>query len=281
MSERVSSEGRASDRLALRRRRIRCRLRIVFFIVLVLVLGVVLYGLSQPEFRISRVVVYGAADQSFAGFATEAMQGRYVGIIPRDSTFFVPESDIRARIIAAHPDVAAVAIFRNGLTGLSLRLDYRVPIARWCGDYESARAASSTRAALGTDCYFFDANGFVYATSTEIQPVNSFLVYQSAEVQTSPEGMIGATLPNADTFPSAFDFARQLATLGSPVSSIFFHGDEVNVRLSSGTRVTYVLGNEQNAYTALVSGKGSLNLADGSLEYIDLRFPGKMYLKRK
>ena len=285
MSERVSSEGRGSDRLVRRRRLRRRRLLVAAIILFGLLLGAALYGLSQNAVRISNVVIYGADDQSFASFATDAMQGMYLGIIPRDSTFFAPRADIRARIIAAHPDIAAISIFRNGFTGLSIRLDYRVPVARWCGaslsQYVTIDLATSSAKSLAQDCYFFDANGFVYATSSEVQPVNSFLVYEPWGSQTSAEPIIGTTLPNADAFPSAFDFARQLATLGSPISSVVFREDEVDVHLVSGTRVTYVLGNEQNAYTALVSGKGNLNFADGLLDYVDLRFPGKVYLKKK
>ena len=62
---------------------------------------------------------------------------------------------------------------------------------------------------------------------------------------------------------------------------IVLRGDEVNDYLESGTRVTYVLGNEENAFTALASSKDTLNFSDGSLEYVDLRFDGKVYLKRK
>ena len=78
-----------------------------------------------------------------------------------------------------------------------------------------------------------------------------------------------------------FDFARELATLGSPTTRIAIHDGEVNDYLASGTRVTYVLGHEQDAFTALVSARENLNLSDGSLEYVDLRFDGKVYVKRK
>lgn len=292
MSERVSSEGRGSDRLPTgrqgltKRQRIRRRFFIVFSIFFCIFVSASVYGLWQSQVRISRVVVYGA-DQSLAVFATESMQGSYFGIIPRDSTFFVMESDIRSRISAVHPDIAAISIFRNGLTGLSIKLDYRVPVARWCGAQSPSipasfnLATSSTKSKLAEDCYFFDANGFVYATSSDVQPINSFAVYEPLGRQTSTNVIIGSILPNADNFPSAFNFARQLVTLGSSVSSIAFRGDEVDVYLKSGTRVTYVLGNEQNAYTALISGRSNLNFSDGSLDYVDLRFPGKMYLKRK
>ena len=76
-----------------------------------------MYGLQQPSVRISRIEVFGA-DASLTMIAREAMQGNYFGIIPRDSTFFLPASRIRTDLITAHPDIAAVSIFRNGLTSL-------------------------------------------------------------------------------------------------------------------------------------------------------------------
>jgi hypothetical protein len=107
--------------------------------------------------------------------------------------------------------------------------------------------------------------------------MNPFSIYEPLP-QSNP---IGSTLQNADEFPSAFDFARQLSTLGSPVISIVFRGDEIDDYLASGTRVTYVLGDEQNAFTALVSAHSDTNLSDGSLEYVDLRFSGQIYIKKK
>lgn len=128
-------------------------------------------------------------------------------------------------------------------------------------------------------CYFFDANGFIYATTSSAQPVNPFIVYEP--LASSNGSPIGSTLPNADKLPAAFDFARQLAVFGSPVSSLVFRGDEVDAYLASGTRVTYILGDENNAFTALTSARADFNLADGSVEYVDLRFSGRIYLKKK
>ncbi len=89
-----------------------------------------------------------------------------------------------------------------------------------------------------------------------------------------------ATIAGADALPTAFDFARKFVTLGSPTVSVVLRGDEVDDYLASGTRITYVLGSEQDAYTALTSARANLNLTDGSIEYIDLRFPGKVYVKK-
>ena len=294
MSVRLSSAERGSERLAERRRVRRRRLLIAFSILFFILCSALVYGLWRDSVRISRVVIYGA-DQSFSEVATAAMQGSYLGLAPRDSVFFVPESRIRSNIMAAHPDIAAVSIFRNGLTGLSIKVDYRVPVAQWCGASPDPRRfdlnASSTRSNLvgsGADCYFFDASGFVFATTSTdstgspqaAQSVNSFTVYEPWASQASPTSPIGSTLPNADKLPSAFDFARQLVSFGSPVTEIVFRDGEVDDYLESGTRITYVLGHESDAFTALASARTNLNLSDGSLDYVDMRFDGKVYLKK-
>ena len=286
-AERGSPAGRRPGRsLHARRQLIRRRVFIASLVLLAAALGALVYGLQQSSVRVSHVVIYGA-DQSLAAIATAAMQGSYLGLIPRDSVFFIPESRIRDALMASDPSIAAVSIFRNGLTGLSVKVDYRVPIARWCGATPPALIASSTEPRSVAGCDVFDANGFVYASTTTDTPLNDFLLYeplvpdQSGRSSTSTGAIIGATLPHATALPAVFDFARQLITFGSPVTAVVLREDEVDDYLASGTRITYVLGNEENAFTALASARADFNLADGSLEYVDLRFPGKMYLKKK
>ncbi|TSA44176.1 hypothetical protein D4R49_00585 [bacterium] len=276
MLERASSAERGSDRLA-ERRRLRHRRGItVFSILLLLLLGALIWGLWQTPVRISSVTIYGA-DVSFTDYATRAMQGSYFGIIPRDSIFFFPESNIRADILAAHPDIAAVSIFRKGFTGISLKMDYRVPIARWCGVFNAGR---SDLPALNANCYVFDANGTIFAAAaTSTETINMFSLYAPLE----GDGLepLHSTIAHAERLPLVFDFARQLDTLGSRISHVVLRDDEVDDYLTSGTRITYVLGHERDAFTALVSARDNLKLADGSLEYVDLRFDGKVYLKKK
>ncbi len=279
MLGRASSAERGSERLAERRRVRRRRGFIVFGVLLCILAGALIWGLRQNSVRISRINVYGA-DASFAAYAKEAMQGSYFGIIPRDSTFFFPASSIRASILAAHPDIAAVSIFRNGLTGISIKTDDRAPIARWCGSSAVSQTASTSPTSGKENCYLFDASGFIFATATtSTQTINSFMLY--APLQASSSEPLLMTIAHADELPAAFDFARQLDTLGSPVTQVVIQGDEVDDYLASGTRVMYVLGHENDAFTALVSARANVNLADGSLDYVDLRFDGKVYLKKK
>lgn len=271
MSVNLSSAGRTSARLGPRRQRNRRRAYVALGVILVLLTAGIIYELNQPAVRVSSIIVYGA-DQSFADVALKAMQGRYLGLIPRDSIFFFPASSIRADIISLHPDIAAVSLFRNGFTGLTIKVNDRVPIARWCGLAPSE----------GVDeyCYIFDASGFIFAAlATSTQTVNSFALYAPLVGETLEA--FRATIAGAEKLPAVFDLARKLGTHGSPVARVVFRKDEVDDHLVSGTRVTYVLGNEENAYTALLSAGGGFNLKDGSVDYIDLRFDGKVYVKKR
>jgi cell division septal protein FtsQ len=287
--ERDSSFGRLGDeRLHARRRRGRRRALVALCVFIFLLLCAGVWKLRQPAVRISHIKIsseeFISADtqESLVTIATTAMQGNYFGVIPRDSIFFFPGARIRANILAAHPEFAAISISRNWMTGLSIVVQDRVPIARWCASTSNVArfdlATSSARSNLATDCYLFDANGFIFATTSPLQTINSFVVFSSLGSTTNP---VGSTLPNADKLPTAFNFARQLSSFGATVSSIVFRGDEVDDYVTDGTRITYVLGDEQNAFTELSSARNNFNLSDGSVEYIDLRFDGKIYIKNK
>jgi hypothetical protein len=271
MSVRVSSAPRSSERLGQRRRTQRRRTLLLLILLIVVLLGAAVYGLWQSAVRITHIDIFGA-DPSLSTDATEAMQGAYFGIIPRDSIFFFPKERIRDNILSADSSIAAVSIFRSGFTSLSIKVDERTPIARWCG--------TSFGLGAGDTCYLFDASGLLFSpAASTTQTVNAFTLY--APLSSSTPGIIGASIAGADQLPATFDFARQLATLGASVSSIVIHDGQVDEYVASSTRISYVLGNEQNAFTALISADSNFNLADGSVEYVDLRFDGKVYLKKR
>lgn len=270
MSEKQSSAVHSKERLSIRRRRSRRRIGIALSVLAVLFVGASIYGMWQPSVRISHVIMYGT-DQSLASIAEESIQGMYFGIIPRDSTFFFSESSIRSSLLSADATIAAVSIFRKGFNGLSLKIDYRVPVAEWCG---LARTSD-----VEEYCYVFDANGFIFSARTKSdEPINAFALYAPlADTVMEP---LRATIAQAEKLPPVFDFARQLNQLDAQTSFITIRTDEVDCVLKNGTRITYLLAHEQEAFTALISARSNFNLADGSIEYIDLRFPGKVYVKK-
>ncbi len=269
---------RASSGLRERRRGRRRRILFAFLVLLLVLLIASIYLLWRPGLRVSEIKVFGA-DQSFANYAREAMRGTYLGVVPRDSTFFLPTRRIRASITAAHPDIAALSIFRRGTTGLSIRIVPRTAVGRWCG--------LAPTEGVTPYCYLFDPSGFIYmsvpeadasTTPSAINTLNPFELY--APLVGDTQEPLRATISRAGQLPEAFNLARQLITFGTKATAVVIHEDETDVLLASGTRVTYVLGHEQDAFNALTSARANINLANGSLQYVDLRFDGKVYTKK-
>lgn len=293
--------------LALRRRKVRRRKRVAIGILLVVLCGALWYGLWRPSVRITAVTVSGTADP-IVPLAKQQMKGSFWHIVPRDSFFFLSKQAIRSAILSAYPDIGALSIRRTGFTSLSLAAVPRMPVARWCGTAASSTALDTIADDVISNpsgaCYVFDAGGFIYATASPfmlgtttgaISPDAASSV--GASLFPIFDGLVGSTstpvtgtLASIDFLPSVFDFARKLSTFGVRVSAIVVRpSGEVDdfvvpFALSTSsvpTRITYVLGEEQEAYAALVAGQNDLNLSSGAVDYVDLRFSGKIYFKPK
>lgn len=271
MSERPLSALRGSERLAERRKKFRRRLSVALLVLFSIAAGAAVYGLWQEPVRIKHVEIFGG-DPSLVSYAERALVGTYFGIIPHNSTFFFPESRIRGEILSEHPEIAAVSVFRNKTDGLTLKIDYRAAVGKWCG--------LAPTSGVDEYCYVFDSNGFIFSPAGSSTPaINAAVLY--APLAGDTEEPLRATLTDADKLPSAFDFARQLGTLDASVLAIVLRDSETDLLLSSGTRITYFLGEEQKAFTGIASARGNLNLSDGSIEYVDARFDSKLYVKRR
>ena len=310
-SVKVKRERHAAPRLKDRRRQGRRRHALAFLLALIALLAFVLWGLNQSALRISSVELRGAdnllpgADPIVA--AKDALKGKYLGVIPRDSTLLFPEHDMRVAVLSAHPEIAALTFNRRGLTGIVMKASLHTAVGRWCG--------LTPTPGVTPYCYFYNPNGFIYAAAPEplrgdsasasstnvsaparnqpsdAKTMNSFDLYAPLVDNAQPalpgnSGRAGgepfrATIIRADSLPDAAALARQMASFGSEVSAIVIREDEADLMLASGTRITYVLGHEQETFSALTSAATGLTLANGSVEYVDLRFSGKVYFKKK
>jgi cell division septal protein FtsQ len=284
----------SETRLSARRRAARRRFRILLAILFILLVAGFFYLLWQPYVRIKTVTV-NDGDEFIVTLAREQLVGTYARIVPRDSYLFVSEQAMRTQILKTHPELESVSISRSSLTSLAITVTKRVPLARWCGTPIKGEAANTV--ALDTNptgdgsCYLFDATGYIYAvaplegaTSTDpgLVPLSDLRVYSSTDALTLSTDVIDTSVQNPLKIPAIFQLARSLAGLGAQVRTVVIRGDEVDLFLASGTRVTYVLGDEQGAFSLATSAFPQMNLADGSVEYVDLRFSasGRVYLKR-
>lgn len=263
--------------LKARRREERERTGLIALVIFVVVAGALIYALWRPEIRITKVDASTSEyASSLESIAKEKLVGAYWHIFPRDSFFLYPERQIRAAILEAHPGISAVSISRTGFDSISLSTSERVVAFNWCGTPESPDGAS---------CYQADAEGFVFSAapfedaSTTIPTLRVYATLVSES--DSPEYPLRTHVVGAERIPDILRFSRAIKSLGIPVHSIAIRGDEADLYVPEGTRVTYVIGHEEEAAKGASASFPNLNLMDGSLEYVDLRFDGKVYLKRR
>jgi hypothetical protein len=285
---------RGSETLRKRRRRSRLRIALIFLAFVLAVAAGADWLLWQPFLRVQYIGISGYASAPAPAAARAAMRGAYFKLIPRDSAVFLPSAAIRGAVLAADANVAAAGVSRAGLDAITLKLIPRASAYMWCG---------ADHAAPGP-CYETDASGVIFAQATgtlatadaapvsvastsdaasaspqNFMPTNGELAV-FAPLATTASSVLGSAVSEAALIPPALRFARALDSLDADAVSIQLRGDEADIYLASGTRVTYVLGQEQAAADAAAAAFPTLNLTDGSIQYVDLRFGGRAYVKK-
>ncbi len=264
----------SSEPLKLRRKRAKKFFFIGLSIVVVLSLACLFYLVWLPPLRIQQVTAEGASSESVIELSMGALRGSYFLIVPRNSLFFIPESDIRKRILKEHPDIVAVSFKPEGLTTLHV-----VPIARtsafvWCG---------VARETATEPCYAADPDGLIFAPYTGEVPVASSTLHlrMYAPIDGDPLTPIRSHLTNTESIPNTLQLARALKGLNANIAEVAFRGDEADFYTTGRTRITYIIGQERAAATLAASVFPTLSLNDGSVEYVDLRFERKVYLRKR
>lgn len=287
-----SSAKKHRTRLGDRRHSARLRMMSILGILAVFLGILVVIALWQGTVRVSHIHINNN-DQSLVAVIKKTISGTHF-LIPNNSIFFLPEGNIRKAILQVQPTIAAVSISRTSFNSISVSLDMRTPLARWCG----TSASSTPHDTLALDvlanssgCYFFDGTGFLYSStsrgaSTTDQPLVPYSMYSQLinkfSVENASSSPILSTISSINKLPALFDFARKISSFGSPVISIVLRRDEVDLFLKDDTRITYVLGKERSAYALLMATKNKISIGNGSLLYVDLRFADKIYyLPRK
>jgi len=297
-------QGKNREPLKAQRVRARKRMRVIMFLLLLAIMAGLYSSLWLSLLRVQHVDAAGPHAQEAQAIASHDLEGMLWYIVPRNSIFFAPTSQIRSDIEKAYPDISAVSIHRTSFSTIALSNVGRIAAFTWCGaspdsvvfapaamENSSQTASSSDSVASSTDavatptqsiepqCYAVDSQGFIFA-ETGSEPVDhSVLLYGAiANASSTP---IGNTVLHAASIPNALQFVKALGDLDVTVQKLVIRGDEADLYTPEDTRITYVLGKEQQAIDLADAGFPSLNVSDGSLDYVDLRFADKVYYMRK
>lgn len=263
--------------LKARRKKQRKAFRLFLFVFCALVICTLLYLLWRPALRISAVSVMGPSEQEIAALSLRVLEGSYLYVVPKNSIFFYPEKRLREEIVVTFPEVVAVSMSRSSFTSVAITAVPRMSAFVWCAPILPVTDDSDL-----FSCYDVDAQGLIFKenfdqnTATSTLHIFAGLEGDSLRIEGSPVGM---RVAHAEVVPPALLFVKTMKQLGIPVESVTLRGDEADLRVGS-TRITYVLGKEAEAAQLAVSVLPQLNLTDGSVEYLDLRFVTKAYIKK-
>lgn len=287
-------KGRENEPLKIRRRRERRRNLFIGFILLIIAAIAILGSFWWQGVRIQAVQTSGIDTDGMQAIVTTVLHGTYRYVIPRDSIFFFPKEEIRADILKQYPDIAAVTISRTSLSTISISSIPREAALTWCGTTYPGTVAptisisSTTSPTVPSDnmdpsCFSADAEGVIFAALSPDQaasPGNLRIYDPLADGAASTTDPLGSVMAEAQQIPNALQLIKAIKSLGVPIVAFVIRGDEADLYAQSGTRITYVLGHEEVTAQVAESAFPSLNLDDGSLEYVDLRFEGKAYFKK-
>lgn len=253
-----------------RRARVRKAGMLVMSIVGVVVAGGFMALTWQQGLRVQAVSAQGVHAESVEHIARAQMQGTLGYVIPRNSFFFVPQKDIRQEILKTHPAIESVSIRADGLQRITITTSPRTEAFVWCGATYVAGYAS---------CYSANAEGLIFAPSAPEAATQGVLRFYGA-LEGDALNPIGVYMANKDHISDALRFIKTIQALGPAISVYVFRGDESDLMTRAGSRITYVTGREQEAFETARNALSNLSLNDGSIEYVDLRFPGRAYFKR-
>lgn len=271
---------RARSRKTLREKREEAQARwfAAYLTVFILVVVAVIYGLWRPEVRIREITVVNTPE-SAAVLAASMLEGKYIGLLPRDSIFLYPEKVVRAALMHEYPELAALSISRSSFTSLELSSIRRTSSFYWCG--EGAGDFSTTLAS----CYEADVEGMVFARAVVVDETATtspqLRIYAPLDTASSTNAYpLRGRVIGSEHLANLLRFIQAVETLGVPVLSTAIVGDEAELFVTPSTRIKYVLGKEEEAVALAQAALPSMNLLDGTIEYADFRFGGKVYVKR-
>ncbi len=264
---------RSSEPLKVRRQKERRIFLIGVCVVAVLLFVLALYGIWRPEVRIQSVTASGPNAEAIQQTVLRTTWGTYWYVLPRNSIFFYPEADIRKAVQSEFPEVAAVSVSRSAFNALSVTAVPRISAFIWCGP--SYDVASSDGA-----CYDTDAEGLVFKFADSTSTASSSLKIFAPLAGDNLDSPLKNKVVGAQHIPNALRFVKAIRSLNVPVTAISIRDDEADIWVPGPTSITYVLGHEEEAAILAASAFPTLDFTDGTIQYVDLRFSKKVYVKR-
>ncbi len=263
--------------------------RLLGCFIVVAIIGSFLLLVNLYFLRVTRVEIIGqtSADQlTVKQFVDSQLTGRHIGLIPKSSIFFVSKGILIKNITKRFPGLAKVTITWPDLNTLAITVTDRESKVLWCIDGKEDKK-----------CYYLEPAGTAYqeapnfSDSLYIELHSKLPLQKIGDKVIDPKALIRSTAflnfvksalslwptPNlrllkVDVY-SQKDFVAILIKPSDPAwqGRVLFNTDQ-----SANTIIT-------NYHSALKNDKFRTDwqAGGGRLDYLDLRFPGKVFYRFK
>ncbi|MCD5381631.1 MAG: hypothetical protein LR008_03595 [Candidatus Pacebacteria bacterium] len=237
----------------------------------VLIIVSIWYGTRVQALTIDSIQVRGGetiSHEAIKILALNELVGTYLGLVPRQFTWFYPEDDIK-QSVEKIDKIHNVTVNRIKATGILVTFEEYVPDALWCASVESR------------DCLFLDKNGYAFAFAPNLNG-GSFLRF--TQVGATPE--LNNSIATTEEFLKLKSLDSLLSERGWFVSQleldkegdafvVLTDGGELKISLTQHPEKTV-----ENLFVVLTSEEFS-HIQPGNFQYIDLRFGNKVFVNEE
>jgi len=257
-----------------------------FAVVGACVLALCVYVLNESYARIQSVtLVYdGALNKADIEEVLDSVLGGYtLGIIPNDSLIFFAKGDLRAAILQTFPRTRDVEVRRTNGNELAVFVKDRKPVALWCGDIVPATVSDRfyLRTAVTEElwgvCYLMDRNSFIYAKAP-VYTGDIYVRYYGPLLMASP---IGQNFIPEEEFSAWNTFSEQAHERGYDVEAMLIADEhDIEVYMANGHKILMPRSEPELALSRFKTLlEAEVVDTTSTVDYIDLRFDTKVYIK--
>lgn len=275
-----------SDKLA-KHRKAQSRLRKIFAIaVLVIVLASAGYFIYANRFQIQGIEVTGTqavSSDTVVASVDALISGKILYVFPKHNIFLYSKPKLKASLARAYPRLDDIAIQIQNKK-LLIAVTERDPAYLWCGE----SIPQTRQASFESTCYFVDASGYIFSLAPQFSDAVYSRIYTTLPNIANPisqYAMTGTVLARVATFakqitnatfkPSAFSITPD----GDALIFLYRDSDSSPVIRYNPLHDPLTVFAQFKSAIATEPLKGKLATSFTTLDYIDVRFPNKIFYK--
>lgn len=259
-------------------------IRIFFVVVLAIIVlaGITIAVMRNQKFLFKDVVVVGTTTfhpEEIVEFTHNYWSGNYIGAIPKSSTVLFSKDDFQKKLTKAFPVIDMAYITLPSPDVLQINIKERNPSIVWCFS--------------DTSCGFVNEQGILYAKAPAFSD-GVYPIFQSQSDSTL-ESKLGTEIINPDLMNRFITLFNNLQSDTMTLSKTYFYEDGdiafsidtlFDVYTKNAAKLLATVGQDDDEYIRdLKTGlnndafKKQFTSNPKTLEYIDMRFKGKIFYK--